>query len=119
MNSYTDKVKFLLEVCKRSAKPVNCAIWVTRKHKFRALCILRSLLSENTANLSHYTQNSIYLKNKSKVDILCCPEDSRGRRYTLTFYEKDIDEKFLSYVIYPTTTNGLAPDKFCFEEGEL
>lgn len=119
MYSYTNNVKLLLDICQHTTKPVSCAIFVTREHEFRAFRILRDLLSEDTSNLLFYNQNSIQFKNKSRIDILCCSDSFRGMRYTFTLYEKDVDEEYLYYIIYPMTVSGFAPKKFWFEEGEL
>lgn len=119
MNSYTNNIKLFLDICQHTIKPVNCAIWITREHEFRAFRILIDLLLKDTTNLLRYTQNSIQFKNESKIDILCCREENRGRRYTFALYEEGVDEEFLHYIIYPMTASGFPPKKFRFEEGEL
>ena len=118
MNSYTNNVKLLLDICQHTIKPVTCAIFVTREHEFRAFRILRDLLKDTT-DLLRYTPNSIQFKNKNKIDILCCCKENRGRRYTFALYEEGVDEEFLHYIIYPMTVGGFPPKKFRFEEGEL
>lgn len=119
MYNYTDNVKLLFDICQNTTKPINCAIWVTREHEFRAFRILRDLLKDTTTNLLRYTPNSIQFKNESKIDILCCREESRGRRYTFALYEEGVNKEFLHYIIYPMTASGFPPKKFRFEEGEI
>ena len=119
MYNYTDNVEFLLDICRHTAAPVSCAIWIIKEHESIAFRLLEGLLLKDTTNLLHYTRNSIRFKNGSQIDILCCYENYRGRKYTFSLYEKDISEKFLSNIIYPTTSFGFAPKMFWFEEEEL
>lgn len=119
MYNYTDNVEFLLDICRHTAAPVSCAIWIIKEHESIAFRLLEGLLLKDTTNLLHYTRNSIRFKNGSQIDILCCYENYRGRRYTFALYEEGVDEEFLHYIIYPITASGFLPKKFRFEEGEL
>lgn len=118
-NTFDNILQFFFDVCKNTNQRISCAIWLKSKENIMFIKNKIENLINTIPNLKIYRNNGlpvcINFENGSKIDILIAIPQ-KGRRYTLSAFDINIDDSIVETIITPCSFGGFYPKSFTLQE---